>query len=538
METANSIKNDWWKKAVFYHIIPASFLDTNSDGIGNIQGIISKLDYLQWLGIDAVWLSPFYCSPFIDMGYDITDHTCIDPRFGNREDIKRLIHESHNRNIKVVVDLIMNHTSDQHAWFQQARSSKENPKHNWYIWKKSPFYKKPNNWKSVFGGSGWEYDKSINSFYYHTFFKQQPDLNWRNKELQAEFFNIVHFWLELGVDGFRLDAINFIIKDKKLRKSPTLIAQLLGKENYINRNRPRSYKILKQLRIIVDQYPGTVLIGEIYTLPPGNPVISASYLSFQDRLLDLTFDFSLLFKKWSAKKYFTAVGNWMKSIPEGAWPAHVLSNHDLNRRINYNSNQDITDRKAKVLATFLLTLQGTPFIYYGDEIGMNNAEIPRKLRVDPLGKGQWFFYKGRDRSRTPMQWNGNENAGFTDYIPWLPVNKDYINRNIENQLNNNDSVLMHYQKLIALRKSLSVLQSGEWVPLLNGKQGIIIYCREKQAETLIIILNFSGSQKKISLPGYVNGVVIHSTHRNTGMLFEINKGIILPYEATILNNLK
>jgi len=536
METSNepNIK-EWWKTAIVYHILPASFYDSNNDGIGDIRGIILKLDYLVQLGVNALWLTPVYQSPLFDMGYDISNYNEIDQRFGNLNDFKELLNEAHKRKIRIILDLVMNHTSIEHPWFQESKSSLISPKHDWYIWKSGKGKKIPNNWKSVLGGTAWEYSKNTRKYYYHTFFKEQPDLNWRNKDLQQEFFKIVRYWLDLGVDGFRLDAVNMIVKDKKFRNTPGLIAQLvLRKENYITRNRPKSFRIINMLREITDQYNDKLLVGEIYALPPGNPDLVASYLKGRYKGLHLAFDFSLIFNRWSARKYSRSIQASHKSIPITSWPCNVLSNHDLNRPLKNSLFEKRTDSKAKIKAMLLLTLKGTPFIYYGEEIGMRNANIPRRDLVDPLGKRFWPFYKGRDKSRTPMQWDSGPNAGFTKGVSWLPVHKDYLKRNVSYQLDQKNSILSFYQQLIEIRKSNIALQTGEWTPLIQGENNIMAYLRHNEINCALIIINFSKRNRIIELPLFSAANVLISTHRIRSEKIKLHSILIHPYEASLL----
>ena len=434
---------------------------------------------------------------------------------------------------EIILDLVMNHTSIEHPWFKESRSSLSNPKRDWYIWKEGQGRRRPNNWKSALGGSAWEFTLQTKQYYYHSFFREQPDLNWRNKALQEEFFRIVRFWLDMGVDGFRLDVINMIVKDKKFRNTPPLLIQLLGKENNITRNRPKSYKIVQMLREVIDQYEGKMLVGEIYALPPGHPDLVASYLSHSHKGLHMAFDFSLIFKRWNAKKYYRAVQKWMNCIPEEAWPCHVLSNHDLNRPLKSSWRKSNADSKAKIMAALLLTLKGTPFLYYGDEIGMQNAKIPRRKLVDPIGKRFWPFYTGRDKSRTPMQWDDSTNGGFTNGNPWLPVNNDFYKRNISLQLTDDNSILQFYSRLLKMRRSSNALRIGDWIPMVQGEKNIMAYMRIYRIEKIFIVLNFSSRIKKIIIPLPESVSVILSTHRRELEETELSPLVLFPYEASL-----
>ena len=522
----------WWKHGVIYHIYPRSFMDSGGDGIGDLQGIISKLDYLSDLGVDAIWLSPVFLSPMVDFGYDVSDYRKIDPVFGTLEDFKMLICIAHDLGIRVISDMILNHTSDQHLWFKESRSATDNPKRNWYIWKDGNKTYPPNNWKSAVGGSAWQLDKTTGQYYYHSFFKEQPDLNWRNPELAGAFFEELKFWLDLGVDGFRLDVINLIVKDKKFRNNPYLFWNPLFQQHIFTRNRRKSLKIVRELRKLIDQYENRVLVGEIYTLPPGNSQVAGSYLSNGDGI-HLAFDFSLIFRSWNAKRYFRCIEEGYRHIPEKGWPSIVLSNHDLFRSIDRFPWRRNKEQKAKVAAALLLTLKGTPFIYYGEEIGMRNSRIKYRDLRDPLGKRFWPFFSGRDKARTPMQWNSSLHGGFTDEKPWLPVNSDTVHRNVEKQEKEQTSLLTFYKTLIKIRKNHPALQQGQWIPMLTGRNGILVYARIVEDEWIVIVLNFTGRKKRMVLQEHCFGSVLYSTHRNVDEIYYFQDLWIFPFEVSI-----
>ena len=526
---------EWWKASVFYQVFPASFYDSNGDGYGDLRGIIMKLDYLSWLGVDALWLSPVFESPFFDMGYDVTDYLSVNPIFGNLGDLRELLSEAHKKGIRIILDLVLNHTSIEHPWFQESRSSITNPKRDWYIWNKGSSRRKPNNWKSLYGGSAWSFDATTGEYYYHTFFKEQPDLNWRNQDVRRHFFNIVRFWVDLGVDGFRLDVINVIVKDRELRNSPPpFLYQLLGRENYVTRNQRESFNVIQELREVVDEYAGTLLLGEIYTLPPGNPGLVSVYLNGKQKRLHLAFNFSLMFSSWSAGKYHNAVVKWMNHIPDEAWPCHVLSNHDLNRSLGFEWFTNLSDKKAKVMATLLLTLKGTPFIYYGEEIAMRNSFIPKRRIIDPLGKRFWPLYMGRDPSRTPMQWDARIHGGFSEGEPWLPLHRGWPIRNVSNQMADGTSILMFYRELLELRKSRHTLQYGDWIPVITGENNILAYLRTSSEEQILIVLNFSRRSRRIRINHYMEGTVLISTNRSTSEKIRLTDLRLFPFESTIL----
>jgi alpha-glucosidase len=524
----------WWKHGVIYHIYPRSFHDSNSDGIGDIRGIISKIGYLADLGIDGIWLSPVYASPMIDFGYDISNYREIDSIFGSLSDFKELLDASHQKNIRIIMDLVMNHTSASHPWFLESRSSADSAKRNWYIWRKGVKGGPPNNWKTVFGGSAWEYDGQTGEYYLHTFFKEQPDLNWENNELKETFFNEIRYWLDLGVDGFRLDVINLIGKDRHFRDNPIPFGIPLFQKLKYTSNRPESYRIARELRTLLDTYPDRMTVAEVYSLPPGNPAIAASYLQSGDDSMNMVFDFSLMRLSWNARKYFRSIKKWYSLIPEKGWPCHVLSNHDLHRLIDRFPFRRNKENKARVAAMLLLTLKGTPFLYYGDEIGMRNARLSKEEILDPLGKLFWPFFKGRDMGRSPMQWNSDAQAGFSEGKPWLRVNDDYPWLNVKAQKSDDHSLLRLYQRLIGLRKKHDALNKGDWSPVIDGKNGILAYLREAGDERILVFLNFTRRRRKIKLTDGSPGRILLSTHREPHGIFNPVNLVAEPFEATMV----
>jgi alpha-glucosidase len=522
----------WWKHGIIYHIYPRSFMDSDNDGIGDLRGIINKLPYLSELGIDAVWLSPVFLSPMVDFGYDVADYRQIDPDYGTLDDFRELLKLSHQYGIRVISDMILNHTSDIHPWFIESASSYANPKRDWYIWRKGNQEKPPNNWRSASGECAWQFNAKTGEYYYHSFFKEQPDLNWRNEEMRSAFFEELRFWLDLGIDGFRLDVINLIVKDKKFRNNPVLYGIPLFQRHKFTRNRPKSIKIVRELRKLTDQYPDRVLVGEVYTPPPGNSEVVASYLD-QGNGIHLAFDFSLFFRTWNARKYFNCIQETYRHIPPEAWPCIVLSNHDLFRHINRFPWRLHQTEKAKVAAVLLLTLRGTPFIYYGEEIGMKNTRIAYKNLRDPFGKRYWPFFSGRDKARTPMQWDSTEFAGFSKDKPWLPLNKNAPIRNVELQETDDASLLNFYKDLIKIRRKHKALQHGNWVPLIRGEKGIIVYERNHEHERIIVILNFRRSRQEIRLKdtGILSALI--TTHRKQGEEADSELIKVFPFEATV-----
>lgn len=531
----NKKKKDWnwWKQGVIYHIYVLSFFDSNNDGKGDLQGIIKKLDYLEKLGINAIWLSPVFKSPMIDYGYDVSDYYSIEPVFGNLNDFRKLLQEAHDRNIRIILDIVLNHTSDQHPWFIESSADINSSKRDWYIWKTASGKRKPNNWKTAIGGSCWEYHQGSQQYYLHSFLKEQPDLNWRNKEVQHEMFNMLRYWLEMGVDGFRFDVINFIVKDKKMRNNP-LLYWLSASSKIRTRNQKASYKIVSKIRKLVDEYPERMIVGEIYMLPPGNATLAASYLASGNDALHLAFDFSIFFVPWNARRYFKTLEKWQNSIPAEGWPSMVFSNHDLLRSFNRFGIGRNPKQKARLLGLLLLTMRGTPFIYYGEEIGMKNGHIQKSKLKDPIGKKFWPFYKSRDHARTPMQWKKSPYAGFSKEEPWLPVNKDYQKVNVAIQSSDPDSLLNLYRQLIHLRNLYPALSIGSWIPINKGENGVISFLRKLEKEQFIILLNFTSSKKtfKWKFNGSVH--LILSTLFIPDTLLNSNSYVLQPYEGLIL----
>jgi alpha-glucosidase len=526
--------SDWWKSGVIYQIYVRSFYDSSGDGIGDIRGIINKIDYLKDLGIDAVWLSPVNRSPMYDMGYDVSDYRAIDPIFGTDRDFESLIKKLHAKDIKIIMDLVINHTSHLHPWFLASRSSKKNAKRDWYIWRKpAPGGGPPNNWKSAFGGSAWEMDAHTGQYYLHSCLKEQPDLNWRCSELKSAVFAEIRYWLDRGIDGFRLDVVNWFVKDKYFRDNPFSFNPVTTQKHKYDRNRPETHDILREIRKILDEYPGRMSVGEVFTLPPGDPELSASYLGNGKDELHMAFDFSLIYRLWSAGRFRRAVNKWYKSIPPDGWPCIVLSNHDQARGISRYGMGETAEKKARVAAVMQLTLRGTPFIYYGEEIGMRSRIINRKDIVDPLGKKYWPFFPGRDPARTPMQWTRGPNAGFTAGKVWLPVCDDYPAVNVENQADDRYSLLCLYKDLIRIRKGKKALYEGEYKPVLIGLPGIYAYYRIHGKEKIFVALNFTGKRKKIYQRDRGQWSVLFSTHRHKRS-FETDLSFqLMPYEASV-----
>ena len=490
--------NLWWRDGIIYQIYPRSFADSNDDGIGDLTGITSKLDYLQDLGIDAIWLSPIFPSPDVDYGYDVADYTAIDPKFGTMADFDSLLKHAHDRDIHVILDLVLNHTSDQHPWFVESKQSKNNPYHDWYMWHDpKPNGDPPNNWQAIFGGSGWEYDTYLDQYYYHMFYKEQPDLNWRNPKVRQAMLDVFRFWLEKGVDGFRLDVFNMYFKDEALRENPPKIGlRAFDRQKHIYDNsQPEMFPLLREIREILDQYPQSYAVGETFLAEPHR---TAGYCG--ENKLHAAFNFDFSKNRWHPKRFKESAKNWYQALPENAWPNNFLSNHDTPRAATrYCIGED--DRRAKVAMAMLLTLKGTPYIYYGEEIGLRDIPIHRKADVkDPIGKTFWPLHKGRDGCRAPMQWNNNTNAGFSGVDPWLPVHSNYHGRNVDQQAFDEESLLNFTKKIIKIRRTELALQRGEFIPFTNDPHRLFTFQRAYQEDLLIVCLNFTSYQPEVSLP--------------------------------------
>jgi len=481
---------DWWKRAVVYEVYPRSFQDSNGDGIGDLRGIVDRLDYLVALGVDALWVAPIYPSPMADFGYDVADYCGIDHIFGNMADFDLLLDETHRRGLRLILDFVPNHTSEQHPWFLESRSSRDNAKRDWYLWRDQP-----NNWTSNFGGSAWEFDELTSQYYYHSFLKQQPDLNWRNPAVKAAMFDVLRFWLRKGVDGFRVDVMWMMIKDAEFRDNPVnpgFHAGLPSNQRFLplyNTNQPEVHTIVAEMRGVIDEFADRVLIGEIY-LPLAQLM---TYYGKDGNGANLPFNFQLLQCAWSADALAEAIGDYDRALPEGAWPNWVLGNHDQPRiasRIGKN--------QARIAAVLLLTLPGTLTVYYGEEIGMTNVPIAPEQVQDPAEKNEPGIGQGRDPERTPMCWDQSPHAGFTTGAPWLPLGADAGSVNVAVEQQDGSSILMLYRKLIALRKSHPTLISGK-LDELRGERGALRFRRSGE-EQIEVILNTTQEEVSVEIP--------------------------------------
>jgi len=488
----------WWRDGSIYQIYPRSFADSNGDGIGDLNGITGRLDYLKQLGIDAIWLSPIYPSPDVDFGYDVSDYCDVDPKYGTLEDFDRLVEAAHARDLRVVMDLVLNHTSDQHPWFVQSRQSRDNPYRDWYLWADpAPGGGPPNNWESVFGGRGWEFDPATGQYYFHMFYKQQPDLNWRNPAVRQAMLDVFRFWLERGVDGFRLDVFNVYFKDAELRSNPPKfgIRGFDRQQHTYDVDRPEMEPLLAEIRALLDSYPERYAVGETFE---STPQLAARYC--RPGLLHGTFNFKFTKSRWNAAAFLRAIQDAEAVLDSGSWPTWVLNNHDL-PRAGTRYGQGENDQRLKVAAALLLTLRGTPFLYMGEEIGMRDIPIRRDQILDPIGKRYWPFFKGRDGCRSPMQWDASANAGFTSGTPWLPVHQNAAERNVENQQDDPDSLLNFYKKLLHLRRAIPALRTGMFQPLNFAPRRILAYLRADQNTTVLVAMNFGRRTYKLVLGG-------------------------------------
>ena len=509
-----------WDKRVIYQIYPRSFKDSNKDGIGDLNGITDKLSYLKELGIDAIWLSPIYKSPMRDFGYDISDYYDIDPIFGNINDFDNLIKSAHKLDIRVLMDFVPNHTSIDHPWFKQSASGKNNPKRNWYIWRKpnkdgSP----PNNWLSQFGGPAWELDKTTNEYYLHTFDVSQPDLNWRNQEVVENILDAMRYWMKRGVDGFRVDVAYYLFKDPFFRDEPPnplykgdrpLYDSLL---HIYTIALPETLSMLKKLSDVMDEFKDKFMVCEIYTFL--HEIVNLYKII--DKKSFAPFNFSFIFIAWDAREQKKFIDEFDKLVGPNYFPTFVLGNHDQPRiatRVGENG--------ARTAAMLQLTLRGIPFIYYGEELGLKNVVIPEEKVRDPMAVNLKGLNLGRDPVRTPMQWNESKFGGFSAVEPWLPLEKEYKERNVCTEEKDKKSFLNLYKSLIHLRKTRISLTTGKYIPLDFKNENILGFIRQKADEKTLVIVNFSDKVQKVRLPKG-NWKTILSTDMSTNNNVETGK---------------
>ncbi len=547
----------WWKEAVVYQIYPRSFMDSNGDGIGDINGITSRLDYLKELGVDVLWLSPVYQSPNDDNGYDISDYQAIMEEFGTMEDFDRMLEGIHARGMKLVMDLVVNHTSDEHPWFVESRKSKDNPYRDYYIWREGKDGKEPNNWGSCFSGSAWEYDKTTDMYYLHLFSKKQPDLNWDNPKVRDEVFQMMNWWCEKGIDGFRMDVISLISKKPGLPDGYQAPGALYGDSGCANG--PHVHEYLQEMNQKVLSHYDLMTVGEC----AGVTIEEAKkYANADGRELSMVFQFEHVeangpMGKWTdervqLKDFKTTMSKWQTELEGKAWNSLFLGNHDQARSVSRFGNDAPEYRavSAKMLVTCLHMMQGTPYVYQGEELGMTNCPFPtlEDLRdiesinafhelteagkVNPEDMMRYIRLRGRDNARTPMQWDDSANAGFTTGTPWIMVNPNYTEINAKTEMEDPDSVFRYYQKIIGLRKKEKVMVYGTYQLLDPDNEKLYVYTRTLDNEKLLVICNFTEEEEIYSIPEeFSEGeVLISNYHRET-----VEKEIMLkPYEALVL----
>jgi alpha-glucosidase len=499
----------WWQRGIIYQVYPRSFMDGNADGIGDLPGVTSRLDYLAWLGVDAVWLSPIFPSPMADFGYDVADYTGIHPLFGTLDDFDALLAAAHARGLKLILDFVPNHSSDQHPWFLESRASRDGPRRSWYIWRDpAPGGGPPNNWLSEFGGSAWEWDAATGQYYLHTFLKEQPDLNWRNPEVQAAMLDVLRFWLDRGVDGFRVDVLWQIMKDTQFRDNPPNPDYLPGHRPYTalrpvyTVDQPDIHDIVAMMRRVLDEYDDRMMVGEIY-LPVDRLV---TYYGLREPEAHLPFNFQLILLAWNGPTIAAAIAAYEAALPPAGWPNWVLGNHDQHRIASR-----VGAAQARVAAMLLLTLRGTPTIYYGDEIGMRDVAIAPEMVQDPFEKNVPGIGVGRDPERTPMQWDGGPNAGFSAGTPWLPLADDYPAVNVAAGRADPTSMLTLYRRLIALRRAAPALHVGAY--RARATEGdLIAYLREGAGRRFLVVLNLGPQAQTYVLGDLGAGRIAVSTH--------------------------
>ena len=498
--------HQWWQNAVFYEIYPRSFADSNNDGIGDLPGIASKLDYLKRLGVDAIWITPCFPSPQVDFGYDVSNYEDIDPMYGTLADFDRLQASARQHGLRIILDFVMNHTSDQHPWFLDSRSSRTSAHRDWYIWRdgRAP-NQPPNNWQAVFGGSAWQFDAKTQQYYYHYFYPQQPDLNWRNPAVKNAMFDVTRWWYRRGVAGFRLDAVDTLFEDPNLHDNPVLPGRNAygdpNMENKYNVKLPEVHDVLRELRGVADQY-NAVLIGETWTDNIGQ--LNRYYGEHGDEL-QMPMDFMFMtIDKLSPPDFRKQVA---AANSASGWPVYVIGNHDRPRSWNRYGDGKHNDAIAKVLAGLYLTLRGTPILYYGEEIGMQNNDPKSRAEVkDPIGKLGWPREKGRDGERTPMQWDDSANAGFTKGTPWLPVAPSYRTHNVASEEKDPQSILVFYERLLALRHSNPALLDGDYIALNEDDPHVMSYLRRYKDEAVLVVLNMSAEPQRASFNLTAQGI--------------------------------
>ena len=547
------MKKTWWKEGVVYQIYPRSFKDSTGNGIGDIYGIIEKLDYIKSLGVNMIWICPIYSSPNDDNGYDISDYRKISEEFGGNKAFDILLKEMHKRDLKLIMDLVANHSSDEHKWFQESKKGENNPYHDYYIWKRGDFDVPPNNWLSVFSGSAWQWDSNLNKYYLHLFTKKQPDLNWENPKVRDEIYDVLNFWFSKGVDGFRMDVISFI--SKRLDFPPAEEGATLSDmmEN-IYANGPRIHEFLKEMNKKVLSKYDIVTVGE----GPGvNLKTGLKYVDENEKELDMVFHFDHLQIDFGPEgkfdpqtvdfiKFKKVFSDWDLYLKNKGWNSIFLGNHDFSRIVSrFGNDKKFRNQSAKLLATLLMTLRGTPYVYQGDEIGMTNIKYPSIDYYDDIetrnawkdaeeqGKDMDIFLKAvhrqsRDNARTPLQWDNSRFAGFSNTKPWLDVNENYNKINVELQQDNSDSILNYYREIIRIRKNYSTLIYGDFLDLEPSNEKLYIYKRWDKQKTFIIVLNFSDDMAQWDIHNFDSMRLVISNYKKSVYTKSVD-----PWEARV-----
>jgi alpha-glucosidase len=521
----------WWESAVIYEIAPISFQDSNGDGKGDLAGLMSRIDYLKWLGIDAVWLTPIYQSPFRDLGYDISDHCAIDPAFGSLDEFDRLLKTLHAAGIRLILDLVPNHTANDHAWFVESSSSRNSAKADWYIWA-DPAENggPPNNWLSRFGGSGWEWCEARRQYYYHSFLVEQPDLNWRNPEVRAAIASVMRFWLERGVDGFRVDASAVLIKDALLRDNPAN-PRAEGKPPpqrqtpVFTDDRPETMDCIEFIREVIDKYPERLLCGEVQ----GKTDRIGHFYGNDRPRLHLPLNFALLDSKWDAHSLQATIDAYLNAIPKDAWPVWIVGGHDKQRIAS-----KIGEPQMRILAMLLMTLRGTPFFFMGDEIGRKRVHIPSDRVRDPFERLVPGYGLCRDPERAPMRWDGSAKGGFTSGEPWLPLEPPGA-PSVDKQKDDERSVLALFRALIALRREHACLARGDYEPV-RSQNDVLAYRRTDDRADILVALNTAAEPRKWHWLG--RGCLLMSTHLDrapeqlpeASILLRASEGVVIALE--------
>jgi alpha-glucosidase len=536
--TAPTDQWHWWQTGVVYQVYPRSFQDSNGDGVGDLPGILRRLDYLSGtLGVDAVWLSPIYPSPMHDFGYDVADYRGIHPLFGTLADFDQVLAGAHQRGMKLILDLVPNHTSDEHPWFVESRSRRNNPRRDWYIWRDpAPDGGPPNNWLSHFGGPAWTFDERTGQYYLHQFVKQQPELNYRNPEVVRAMLDVMRFWLDRGVDGFRVDVIGLTLKDPLFRDEPLNPAwdgvnPFMSLQHIYTANLPEVHGLIRQMRAVLDEYDDRMMVGETYV---PNEMLAQYYGGPEGPECHLPFNFQLILAPWKANVVRRLVDAYEAALPPGAWPNWVLGNHDQHR-LATRAGLDQT----RVGGMLLLTLRGTPTCYYGDEIGMADVPIPPEMIQDPpaVNQPEIAHLVGRDPERTPMQWDASPNAGFSPAgakAPWLPLAANYREVNVARELDDPRSILSLYRRLLAYRKAAPALMWGTYHSVNAGSDECFVFERQAGDQRLGVALNFSGRDQRLRLPRTPRGRIVLSTGLDregevdlTEFTLRANEGVIL-----------